>query len=100
LRQKNWRRFDTVAKLILGETFNDGIEVIAKPVDRHPATSRAYRHKKLTTALDELTIALLNPSRRFSKNCAREDRPAFGFLRFASSRFMLKLISDSGLVWS
>ncbi len=37
--QKSWRRLDghnQLPKLILGVTFNDGIEVIAKPTDRQP----------------------------------------------------------------
>jgi hypothetical protein len=40
--QKSWRRLDgdnQLPKLILGVTFNDGIEVIAKPTDRQPITA-------------------------------------------------------------
>ena len=40
--QKNWRRLDghhQLPKLVLGVTFNDGIEVIAKPTDRQPKTA-------------------------------------------------------------
>jgi putative transposase len=42
--QKSWRRLDghnQLPKLVLGVTFNDGIEVIAKPTDRHPVTAAA-----------------------------------------------------------
>jgi hypothetical protein len=42
--QKCWRRLDghnQLPKLILGVTFNDGIEVIAKPSDRQPKTAAA-----------------------------------------------------------
>ena len=38
--QKSWRRLDG-PKLVLGVTFNDGIEVIAKPTDRQPKTAAA-----------------------------------------------------------
>src|SRR5262244_447706 len=37
--QKSWRRLDghnQLPRLVLGVTFNDGIEVIAKPTDRQP----------------------------------------------------------------
>jgi putative transposase len=42
--QKSWRRLDghnQLPKLVLGVTFNDGIEVIAKPTDRQPVTAAA-----------------------------------------------------------
>jgi transposase-like protein len=42
--QKSWRRLDghsQLQKLVLGVTFNDGIEVIAKPTDRQPTTAAA-----------------------------------------------------------
>jgi hypothetical protein len=42
--QKSWRRLDghnQSPKLVLGMTFNKGIEVIAKPADRQPATAAA-----------------------------------------------------------
>jgi hypothetical protein len=42
--QKNWRRLDghnRLPKLVLGLTFNNGIEVIAKPTDRQPKTAAA-----------------------------------------------------------
>ncbi|MGY4327423.1 hypothetical protein ACVWWG_001840 [Bradyrhizobium sp. LB7.2] len=42
--QKNWRRLDghnQLPKLVLGVTFNNGIEVIAKPTDRQPITAAA-----------------------------------------------------------
>jgi putative transposase len=42
--QKSCRRLDghnQLPKLVLGVTFNDGIEVIAKPTDRHPVTTAA-----------------------------------------------------------
>jgi putative transposase len=42
--QKNWRRLDghnQLPKLILGVTFNNGIEVIASPTDRQPKTAAA-----------------------------------------------------------
>jgi hypothetical protein len=42
--QKSWRRLDghnQLPKLVVGVTFNDGIEVIAKPTDRQPATAAA-----------------------------------------------------------
>ncbi|MDE5446112.1 IS256 family transposase, partial [Bradyrhizobium sp. CSA207] len=42
--QRTWRRLDghnQLPKLVLGVTFNDGIEVIAKPTDRQPATAAA-----------------------------------------------------------
>jgi putative transposase len=42
--QKSWRRLDghnQLPKLVLGVTFNDGIEVIAKPTDRQTITAAA-----------------------------------------------------------
>ncbi len=42
--QKSWRRLDghnQLPKLVLGVTFADGIEVIAKPTDRQPITAAA-----------------------------------------------------------
>jgi hypothetical protein len=42
--QKCWRRLDgtnQLPKLVLGVTFNNGIEVIAKPADRQPITAAA-----------------------------------------------------------
>ena len=42
--QKSWRRLDDhnqLPKLVLGVTFKDGIEVIAKPTDRQPITAAA-----------------------------------------------------------
>ena len=42
--QKSWRRLDghnQLPKLVLGVTFNNGIEVIAKPADRQPITAAA-----------------------------------------------------------
>ena len=42
--QKSWRRLDghnQLPKLVLGVTFADGIEVIAKPIDRQPTTAAA-----------------------------------------------------------
>jgi putative transposase len=42
--QKSWRRLDghnQLPKLVLGVTFNNGIEVIAKPTDRQPTTAAA-----------------------------------------------------------
>src|ERR1700737_1184325 len=42
--QKNWRRLDghnQLPKLVLGVTFAEGIEVIAKPTDRQPTTAAA-----------------------------------------------------------
>ena len=42
--EKSWRRLDghnQLPKLLLGVTFNDGIEVIAKPTDRQPVTAAA-----------------------------------------------------------
>jgi hypothetical protein len=42
--QKSWRRLDghnQLPKLVLGVTFADGIEVIAKPTDRQPTTAAA-----------------------------------------------------------
>ena len=42
--QTSWRRLDgnnQLPKLILGVTFNDGIEVIAKPTDRQPKIAAA-----------------------------------------------------------
>ena len=42
--QKSWRRLDghnQLPKLVLGVTFNDGIEVIAKPADPQPITAAA-----------------------------------------------------------
>jgi hypothetical protein len=44
VRQKSWRRLDghnQLPKLVLGVTFNDGIEVIAKPTDHQPTTAAA-----------------------------------------------------------
>jgi putative transposase len=41
---KSWRRLDghnQLPKLVLGVTFNDGIEVVAKPTDRQPITAAA-----------------------------------------------------------
>jgi len=43
-RAKSRRRLDghnQSPKLVLGVAFNDGIEVIAKPTDRQPATAAA-----------------------------------------------------------
>jgi hypothetical protein len=43
--QKSWRRLDghnQLPKLVLGVTFNDGIEVIAKPTDHQPKTAAAW----------------------------------------------------------
>ena len=42
--QKSWRRLDghnQLPKLVLGVTFADGIDVIAKPTDRQPTTAAA-----------------------------------------------------------
>ena len=42
--QKSWRRLDghnQLLKLVLGVTFNGGIEVIAKPTDHQPITAAA-----------------------------------------------------------
>jgi putative transposase len=42
--QKSWRRLhghNQLPKLVLGVTFNDGIEVIAKPTDRQSITAAA-----------------------------------------------------------
>ena len=42
--QKSWRRLDghnQLPKLVLGVTFNNGIEVIAKSTDRQPTTAAA-----------------------------------------------------------
>ena len=42
--QKSWRRLDghnQLPKLVLGVTFNNGIEVIAKPADHQPITAAA-----------------------------------------------------------
>ena len=42
--QKSWRRLDghnQLPKLVLGVTFNNGIEVIAKPADRQPIIAAA-----------------------------------------------------------
>ena len=42
--EKTWRRLDghnQLPKLVLGVTFNNGIEVIAKPADRQPITAAA-----------------------------------------------------------
>ena len=42
--QRSWRRLDghnQLSKLVLGVTFNDGIEVIAKSTDRQPTTAAA-----------------------------------------------------------
>ncbi len=42
--QRTWRRLDghnQLPKLVLGVTFNDGIEVIAKSTDRQPTTAAA-----------------------------------------------------------
>jgi hypothetical protein len=42
--QRSWRRLDghnQLPKLVLGVTFNDGIEVIAKPTGRQPITAAA-----------------------------------------------------------
>jgi putative transposase len=42
--QKSWRRLDghhQLPKLVLSVTFNDGIEVIAKPADPQPITAAA-----------------------------------------------------------
>jgi transposase-like protein len=42
--QKSWRRLDGHNQLpnpVLGVTFNDGVEVIAKPTDRQPITTAA-----------------------------------------------------------
>ncbi|MGY2933157.1 hypothetical protein ACVWZ6_002759 [Bradyrhizobium sp. GM6.1] len=42
--QRSWCRLDghnQLPKLVVGVTFNDGIEVIAKPTDRQPITAAA-----------------------------------------------------------
>ncbi|MBB4373697.1 hypothetical protein GGD63_006525 [Bradyrhizobium sp. cir1] len=42
--QKSWRRLDghnQLPKLVIGVTFNDGIEIIPKPTDRQPTTAAA-----------------------------------------------------------
>jgi hypothetical protein len=42
--KKSWRRLDghnQLPKLVIGVTFNDGIEVIAKPIDHQPLTAAA-----------------------------------------------------------
>jgi hypothetical protein len=42
--ERSWRRLNghnQLPKLALGVTFNDGIEVIAKPTDRQPITAAA-----------------------------------------------------------
>lgn len=42
--QNNWRRLNghnQLSKLVLGVTFNNGIDVIAKPTDRQPKTAAA-----------------------------------------------------------
>ena len=42
--QKSWRRLDghnQLPKLILGVTFTDGLEVVAKQADRQPTTAAA-----------------------------------------------------------
>ena len=42
--QKSWRRLDghnQLPKLVLGVTFNNGIEVIANSTDRQPTTAAA-----------------------------------------------------------
>ncbi|MGH6778081.1 MAG: IS256 family transposase, partial [Bradyrhizobium sp.] len=42
--QKSWRRLDghnQLPNLVLGVTFNNGVEVIPKPTDRLPATAAA-----------------------------------------------------------
>jgi putative transposase len=42
--EKSWRRLDghnQLQKLVLGVTFNDGVEVIAKPIGRQPTTAVA-----------------------------------------------------------
>ena len=42
--QKSWRRLDghnQSPELVLGVTFNDGIEVIVKPTHRQPITAAA-----------------------------------------------------------
>ena len=42
--QKSWRRLDghnQLPKFVLGVTFNDGIEVIAKLADRQPKAAAA-----------------------------------------------------------
>jgi hypothetical protein len=42
--QKSWRRLDghnQLPKLVLGVTFNNGIEVFAEPADRQPITAAA-----------------------------------------------------------
>jgi len=42
--QKSWRRLDghnQLPKLLLGVTFKNGVEVIAKPADLQPITAAA-----------------------------------------------------------
>ena len=52
--QKSWRRLDghnQLPKLVLGVTFNDGIDVIAKPTTVNPQPpDRPGRHQKLAIA--------------------------------------------------
>jgi len=60
--QKTWRRLDghnQLPKLVLGVTFNNGIEVIAKPADRQPITRR--RLSRLWPS-QNLAIAQRSPS--------------------------------------
>jgi hypothetical protein len=54
--QKSWRRLDghnQLPKLVLGVTFNDGIEVIAKPTD---PPDRPGHHQKLAIAHSAATL--------------------------------------------
>jgi hypothetical protein len=55
--QKSWRHLDghnQLPKLVLGVTFNNGIEVIAKPADLQPITAAVWRlpgpHQNLAIA--------------------------------------------------
>ena len=55
--QKSWRRLDghnQLQKLVLGVTFNDGIEVIAKPIDRQPITA-AHQNLAIGSAQTSLS---------------------------------------------
>ena len=54
--QKSWRRLDghnQLPKLVLGVTFNNGIEVIAKPADHRPILTQSTRSSSASSNLAE-----------------------------------------------
>jgi hypothetical protein len=77
--QKSWRRLDgynQLPKLVLGVTFNDGIEVIAKPADRQPKTAAASPARPSPKFGDNFTC-LVRPTDYDKWTTTRTLRPLF-----------------------